>query len=245
MQINPNLPLILRDVGIYDIEACHYTILKNKGFDLSHIDPEDKLGRNIAIGQMMRENPRITSLLRTTTESIINDYININNVHDDEIVIRQYDGLILTRQLQVTNIGHIPLERRKSFTHFISSIKRNSYIALVEWERTVSVKGVAHQYKTMNEIYRDLCLTIDIINKGYRFDKLQQIKDDFFNSDNPSLFGIPGKNNKFNIFLKGYGELEVSQSTLKIMDTDDVDKERYFHYYIEPFTKSIVIESME
>lgn len=114
MQLNPNLPLVMRDVLIYDIEACHYTILKNKGYDLSHVDPEDKIGRNIMIGQMMKENPRITSLLRGTTESIINDYININNIQDDEIVIRQYDGLILTRPLHVTNIGHIPLEQKAS-----------------------------------------------------------------------------------------------------------------------------------
>lgn len=233
----------MRDVHIYDIEACHYTILKNKGFDLSDIDPEDKLGRNIAIGQMMRDNPRITSLLRNTTESVINDYINANSILEDEIVIRQYDGLILTRQIKTTNIGHIPLERRKTFDIFISSIKRNSYIA-IDRERKLSVKGVAHQYDAMNEIYKQLCIAIDV-NKNARFERLQKIKDEFFESDDPGLFGIPLKNGKFNIFLKGYGEIEVSQSTLKIMDTDDVDRERYFHFYIEPFTKSIVIESLE
>ena len=58
------------------------------------------------------------------------------------------------------------------------------------------------------------------------------------------MFGIPVKTGKFNIFLLGYGELEVSQSTLKIMDTDDVDRERYFKFYIEPFTKSIVYENV-
>lgn len=233
----------MRDVHIYDIEACHYTILKNKGFDLSDIDPEDKLGRNIAIGQMMRDNPRITSLLRNTTESVINDYINANSILEDEIVIRQYDGLILTRQIKTTNIGHIPLERRKTFDIFISSIKRNSYIA-IDRERKLSVKGVAHQYDAMNEMYKQLCIAIDV-NKNARFERLQKIKDEFFESDDPGLFGIPLKNGKFNIFLKGYGEIEVSQSTLKIMDTDDVDRERYFHFYIEPFTKSIVIESLE
>jgi hypothetical protein len=242
MQLNPNLPLVMSDVHIYDIEACHYTILKNKGFDLSQVDPEDKLGRNIAIGQMMRDNPRITSLLRTTTESVINDYINVNNILPEEIIIRQYDGLILTRQLKVTNVGHIPLERRKTYASFISSIKRNSYIAQDD-ERNLSVKGVAHQYDEMNEIYKKLCRTVQI-DAVSRFDHLQKIKDEFFESEDPELFGIPLKNGKFNIFLKGYGELEVSQSTLKIMDTDDVDRERYFHFYIEPFTKSIVIESI-
>jgi len=242
MELNPNLPLIMRDLRIYDIESCHYTILKNKGYDLSHIDPEDKLGRNIIIGKMMRDNPRITSLLRTTTESIINDYININNVLEDDIVIRQYDGLILRRKLDVTNIGHIPLEQRQVLRIFISSINRKTYIA-IDSNNEVKVKGVAYRYKAMDEIYKKLCLILDV-TKPSLFTRLQKLKDEFYETENPELFGIPVKNGKFNIFLLGYGELEVSQSTLKIMDTDDVDRERYFKFYIEPFTKSIVYENV-
>ena len=68
------------------------------------------------------------------------------------------------------------------------------------------------------------------------------IKDKFLSSTDPVLFGIPLKDNKINIFLKGYGEMEVSKQTLKIIDTDDIDKDRYFKFYIEPFTKSIVTE---
>jgi hypothetical protein len=242
MQLNPNLPFVMKDVLIYDIEACHYTILKNKGYDLSHIDPEDKLGRNIMIGQMMRDNPRITSLLRNTTESIINDYININNIKDNEIVIRQYDGLLLTRQMHVTNIGHIPLELRQVLRTFVCSIDRKSYIA-IDGNNEIKVKGVSFHYKAMNEIYKKLCLMLDV-NKNSLFTRLQKLKDDFFKTENPDLFGIPVKDGKFNIFLLGYGELEVSQSTLKIMDTDDVDREKYFKFYIEPFTKSIVYENV-
>jgi len=242
MQLNPNLPLILRDVLIYDIEACHYTILNNMGYDLSHIDPEDKLGRNVMIGQMMRDNPRITSLLRGTTESIINDYINENNILENEIVIRQYDGLLLTRLLSVTNIGHIPLEHRDTLRMFVSSIDRKSYIALNS-NNEVKVKGVAFRYPEMDNIYQKLCLMLDV-NKTSLFTRLQKLKDEFYESEDPRLFGIPVKNGKFNIFILGYGELEVSQSTLKIMDTDDVDRDRYFKFYIEPFTKSIVYENV-
>jgi hypothetical protein len=61
-------------------------------------------------------------------------------------------------------------------------------------------------------------------------------------TNNARMFGIPLKNGKVNIFLKGYGEMEISPQTLKIIDTGDIDKERYFKFYIEPFTKSIVIE---
>jgi len=242
MEINKNLKLILKDVHVYDIEACHYTILNNLGFDLTDVDPNDKLGRNIKIGQMMRDNPRLTSLLRTTTESVINDYITKNDIQDDEIVIRQYDGLILTRQLNYTNIGHIPLERRRSFSIFISSIDRRKFIAK-DNNLEYSFKGISHRYEKMDNFYKELC-SIASIDKGSMLTRLQRIRDTIFNSDDSDLFGIPSKNGKIIIFLKGYGELEISKSTLRIMDTEDVDRERYFKLYIEPFTKSIVFENV-
>ena len=242
MKLNENLPFILRDIYIYDIEACHYTILKNRGFDLSGIDQEDKLKRNILIGQMMRENPRITSLLRTTTDSIINDYVNINNIKENEIIIRQYDGLILTRKLTTTNIGHVPLECREKLEVFISSITRASYIASNS-DNNIKIKGVSFRYSEIDNIYKKLCSVVTK-NKNSMFKSLQKIKDEFYTSENSYLFAIPTKNGKYNIFLKGYGDLEVSQSTVKIMDTDDVDRVRYFKFYIEPFTKSIVYENV-
>lgn len=243
MDINKNLKLILRDVNVYDIESCHYTILNNLGFDLTGIDPTDKLGRNIKIGQMMRDNARITTLLRTTTESIINDYINANNVQDDEIVIRQYDGMLLTRTLANTNVGPIPLERRKTFQIFITSIDRRKYIAL-DNNLEISIKGIPYRYEAMDEIYKTLCKIVFDSSKGVMFSRLQKIRDKIFTSEDTKLFGIPTKNGKYIIFLKGYGEIQISKSTLRIMDTEDIDRERYFKFYIEPFTKSIVLENV-
>ena len=242
MEVNKNLRLILRDLHLYDIKACHYTIMNNLGFDLKDIDPNDKLGRNIKIGQMMRDNPRITSLLRNTTEAIIDDYITKNKVQDDEIVIRQYDGIILTRLLEHTNIGHIPLERRKTYQKFIASIDRRKFIA-IDNNFEISIKGISHRYKKMDSIYIRLCKLSDF-SKDRMFFHLQKIKNEIFNSHDSELFGIPTKGDKLTIFLKGYGEIEISPSTLRIMDTEDVDREKYFKFYIEPFTKSIVFENV-
>lgn len=241
MKLNNNLRLILRDVHVYDIEACHYTILNNLGFDLTGVDPEDKIGRNIHFGKMMRDNPKITHLLRNTTESIISDYISKNKIQDNEIVIRQYDGLLLTRMLTNTNIGHIPLERRNTFQIFISSIDRTKYIAY-DNNFEVTIKGVANRYELMDQMYLKLCKIVMMGNKDSIFSNLQKIKDTILNSKDANLFGVPTKDDKVIIFLNGYGELEVSKSTLKIMDTNDIDRERYFKYYIEPFTKSTVFE---
>ena len=242
MDINKKVKLILHDVNSYDIEACHYTILNKLGFDLSDINPEDKLGRNIKIGQMMKANKRITHLLRKTTESIIDDYITKNNVLDDEIIIRQYDGIILTRQLQITNIGHIPLERRQSFQQFVISIDRKKFIAR-DNENNITLKGIPYRYPEMDKLYIRICNIIEL-SKDRIFYNLQKIKDEVYTSQNPNLFGIPTKQNKMIIFLKGYGEIEVSESTLKIIDTVDIDRQRYFDYYIKPFAKSIVFENV-
>lgn len=216
--------------------------MKNSGYDVSGIDESDKLGRNIIIGQMMRDNPKLTSLLRNTTESIINDYINKNKIKDYEIVIRQYDGLLLTRTLEHTNIGHIPLERRKTFQIFLSSIDRKKYIAL-DNNLEVEIKGIPYRYEQMDNIYKRLCKSLDM-NRESLYRNLKNIKDEILTSNNNMLYGIPTKTGKYTVFLKGYGELEITSSTLKILDSDDIDKKKYFEFYIEPFTKSIVIETV-
>ena len=240
MKINPNVKLVLRDVFLYDIEACHYTIMKKLGFDLTGVDYEDKLKRNIQIGQMMRKNPKLTSLLRNTTRSIIDEYISRNNIQDDDIILRQYDGIIITKRLTETNMHHVPLNMQKNFQIFISSIDRQKYISLDSNFKT-TVKGVAFKYDEINNIYKQIC-RINYAKKISIFRNLQHIKDKFMTSNNPYLFGIPLSNGKVNIFLKGYGEMEISKQTLKLIDTDDIDKEKYFSLYLEPFTKSIVIE---
>ena len=240
MKINPNLKLVMKDLYLYDIEACHYNIMKKLGMDVSELDANDKTGRNIQIGKMMRKNPRLTSVLRNTTRSIIDEYIRRNNIQDDEIVIRQYDGLILNRGLQETNIGQIPLNRRKFYEIFIASIDRTKYISFDNTLKT-SIKGVPFRYPHIDAIYEKIC-KLNFGKKGAIFRGLQNIKDDFLSSEESKLFGVPLKNGKFNVFLKRYGEMQVSGQTLKIMDTDDIDKERYFNFYIIPFTKSIVYE---
>jgi hypothetical protein len=240
MELNEKLNLVLKDVFLYDIEACHYTILNNLGYDVSKLNYDDKFERNKQIGKMMRDNPRLTSLLRNKTESTINEYILKNNVTEDQIVIRQYDGLILTRGLRETNISEISLDLRRNFEIFIMSIDRTKYIARDSKGET-TIKGVPFRYPEMDALYEKIC-RINFGNKSAIFKMLHKIKTDFLYSDNPHLFGVPLKNEKFNVNLKVYGELEISKQTLKIMDPDDIDKQKYFDFYITPFTKSIVAE---
>jgi hypothetical protein len=244
MKINDKISLIQRnDVYLYEIESCHYTILNNLGYELNGVDPENKKERNIKIGQMMKQNPRLINLLRKTTESVISDYLLKNKIKDDEIVIRQYDGVLLTKQLEYTNLGHIPLEKRQTFQKFIISIDRNKYIGM-DNNFSIVLKGISNRHEKIDAIYKRLCKLTDL-NKDSIFSHLQNIKDEILTSTDPELFGIPTKDGKFIIFLKGYGEITISKPTLTILDTNDIDRKKYFDAYISPFTKSIVFETVK
>ena len=215
--------------------------MQNLGLDMTGIEQENKIERNIQNGKMMRKNPKLTSLLRNTTKSIIDEYMRVNGITEDDIVIRQYDGVLLYKKLlRITDLKGIPLNIRKHFLVFISSIDRKKYIGL-DSENKTSVKGVSYKYDGINQIYSQIC-KINFNNKETIFRHLQRIKDHMMTTNNAKMFGIPVGNDKFNIFLKGYGQVEVTQATLKIMDPEDIDRERYFKFYIEPFTKSIVVD---
>lgn len=240
MKINEKCSLVMRDVYLYDITACHYSILEKMGFDLRDIDKSNKTKRNIQIGKMMQDNPRLTSLLRTSTESIVDNYIKVNQLKEDDIVIRQYDGIIVKKPLAQIPDHSIPLEFRSIFLTFISSIDRTSYIASDGNE--ITIKGVAYRYDQIDHYLSKLAKIEFIRGKETIFRRMQYIKNDFFNSKDVSLYCIPVGKDTFKVYLKDYGELEITQHTINIMDVDDIDKQRYFDFYLKPFTSSITVE---
>lgn len=239
MNINKDCKLFLRDIYSYDISSCHYTILKKIGIDLSGIDENDKEGRNIQIGIMMRDNPRITRVLRSTTEATISEYLNINNIKDEDIILRQYDGVIITKRMKDITSCNLPIELQDVFQNFIISIDRRQYIAYNG--KNSKIRGVPHLYPEMKKIL-DKLSRINYSNKTVLFQSLQKIKDEILMSNNPKLYCIPISDEKYNVFLKKYGEITITKNAIKLIDTDEIDKLKYFDYYIRQFTQSIVLE---
>ena len=122
MNINKNCKLFMRDVYLYDISACHYTIMQNLGFDLSKIDKTNKEKRNTQIGLLMRDNPKLTTILRSTTSSLIDEYLLRNNITEDDLIIRQYDGVITKKPIKEIVNPSMPLELRSIFQVMIISL---------------------------------------------------------------------------------------------------------------------------
>lgn len=238
MEINKSCPLLLKDVYHYDITSCHYVIIKRLGYDVSQIDKDDKLKRNTQIGLMMRDNPKLTTIIRSITNSTIDDYLLRNHVTGDELILRQYDGVIVTKPLHETDL-HIPLDFRSSFQFMLISINRRMYISY--GGKGVSIKGVSYRYQQMDSIYEKIIKICDR-NKYKVFKTLQEIKDEVLIWGKPQLYTIPVSETKCNVFLKHYGQTQISKSMVKIMDPRDIDREEYYNHYIRPFAKSLVIE---
>jgi len=239
MNINKNCKLFLSNVYSYDISSCHYNILKSLNIDISNIEKDDKLKRNIQIGKLMRDNPKLTTTIRSTTEALIDEYILRNKIFKDDILIRQYDGFMSLKPLKQTTDIYLPIDLQSIFSVFIISLDRTKFIATDGSK--ISIKGVSHRYEEVDEIYKKI-LFINYANKNSTFVSLQNIKNEVLSSNNAKLYCIPSGEEKYNIFLKQYGQFEISETLINVMDTDDIDKERYFNYYFQNFFDSIVIE---
>jgi hypothetical protein len=235
---NKSSKLILSDVYLYDISSCHYRILESTGFDVSHIDKDDKLKRNTQIGLIIRTNPRIGTLLRNITNSTISDFLARNSVTENELILRAYDGFIVTRKLEIMD-ANLPIEYRRNYYILIFSSDRQRYLATDM--SGVSIKGVPHRYEEMDKILTQVA-QLNFVNKTLLFKGLQRIKDSIIYGEDPNLYCIPVGDRKYNIFFKAYGQTEISESLIKILDTDDIDREKYFDFYIRPFAESIVLE---
>jgi len=238
MDINKNCKLFLRGVYLYDISSCHYVILEKLGFDVSNIDKNDKEKRNTQIGLAIRDNPRLGSMLRSITTSTIDEYLKENNVSDDDIILRQYDGILVTKRLTITK-GHIPLDLQKFFDIFIISIDRSCYLGFTP--DSVTIKGVPNRYQKIDDVYEKLS-KINYNSKESIFKGLEEVKKLIFNTDDVMLFCIESEEDKYSIILKQYGEIEVSKSTAKLLDMDEIDRQKYFDFYLKPFTMSICKE---
>lgn len=239
MEINKNCNLVLNDIYVYDIEKCHYSILNKFGYNIDYIDKNDKESRNIQIGYLMKNNPNLTHILRLITKSLVDEFILQNNIKENEIISRQYDGLLITRPVKIVD-QFINFNLRDIYLKMIISINRDNYICINNKNKVI-VKGISNKYENINNIYLNL-LNINYMSKRSIFNNLQRIKNNIIYNENSELFCIPDKNNKFIIYLKQFGQFKISETIINLIDIDEIDKEWYFKEYLKPFFDSIVLE---
>lgn len=234
--------LIVRDVFSYDIVACHYNLLEKFQYNMTNIDKSDKLKRNIQIGKIMRDNESIKTRLRETTARIIDDYISFNELGEEDIIIRQYDGFLTTKRLMETEKSVLPIVLQNRYDIFLISIDKGMYIAFDNLRNKVRVKGVPSIYKGIEKYYAKLIRIVDIENKSRVLDNLENLKKSFYNETDMNIFAIPVDDDEVEIIFKSFGQIKVKRNTLYYMTEDEVDKEFYYDFYLHSFVQSVVLE---
>jgi len=237
MNFNPTCNYFLNNIYSYDIVSCHYNILRKINYDVTHIDPSNKFERNRQIGLLEKKNKQLSLFLRDTTKKIIDGILKKNDVKEDQLILRQYDGIMLTRSLKYTEYI-LPIELKSIFVNFLISRNRQSFIA-IDNKNQLTVKGIPFKYDGIENVYKEI-LNINFLNKDILFYSLEKIRKDMINSNNIKIFSIP-KDDKFIICFKKYGKIEISKHVLNLVDSNEIDKKWYFDFYIRPFTESLTL----
>jgi len=238
MKINEKSKLVLNNIFLYDVESCHYNILESLGYDISNIIKDDKNKRNIQIGYLMKKYPNMINILRKITEAMVSDFLIRNKITDQDIITRQYDGLLLN-PIKIID-DNTSLKLRDVYINFIISSDRSSYIAINN-KNEITAKGIANKYEKMNDFYLKL-LKINFLSKESIFRSLQRIKDELINNEDPEIFIIQTDDQYCEINLLKYGKMKISETVIQMIDCNDIDKEIYFNKYLKPFIDSIVVE---
>jgi len=229
--------MFFRTVYVYDIEACHQNILRSLNIEID-LKGLEKLEKNIKIGKLQNIYPNLKDILRKITNSIIDVFKKENNVSEKEIIIQQYDGLISTRILKPMKVGNIKIFLREVYDYLIMShYNKTSYIAVNFSKNKYIFKGISNKYEEI-EKYLTRLLNINFSDKSIIFEELKNIKENLINSQDIHDFIIIKDNENF-LILKKYGVVKISSTIKKMIDLKDIDKERYFDYYLLPFTKTI------
>jgi len=237
MIINKDCSLILSNLYYYDIPMCYYNILKSIGWDLSNIDPINKEERNIKIGILQKNNKELSRYLINSTDNIINSYLKFNKIDTNtELIVRQRDGIIVTRKLDCNTIT-IPLEYRSFILRIVIDSNRIKFLTIYE-NGEVETKGIRD--KPEDSSFYAMFNNISFSNYRSIIDSIESMRRSIFTSDNIYWFSIPCEEG-YLVPIKKYGMIKLKKSTLTVVDMEDIDRNYIWRNYIWDFCNSILL----
>lgn len=237
MLINKECELILHNLFDYDIQSCYYTILKNIDSDLiNDIDPTDKKSRNIKIGLLQKEKPKLAQFLLQKTTNIIDLYLEENDINPKDIIWRQKDGIILTKNLKNTNIT-TEIQFKGLILTMISSIKRDRVLFVYDNQKVVP-KGIKN--KTVSIEFFDMFSGLNYTTPNTIMNGIEVIRQKIFESNNPFWF-IRELDNQYLIPIKNKGIITAPKSFLLSLDPNSIDKTIVWDNYVWPFCQTLLL----
>lgn len=234
--INQTCPLVLHNLYSYDIQSCYPTILQRQFYDFDNIDLDNKEERSIYIGKQQIGNEGLSKFLIKSAESLVSFYLQENNLSDEEIIVTQRDGFIITKLLDVDD-QFIDMKLRGLIDFLIISIDREKYLVLEDDK--IIIKGMPYFYDGLLAFY-DQFKKLNFYNKTILFEQLENIKNSILNCTEVEPFLIPRNENSY-IVITYKGSLQVSNP--EYVDISMINKPKYFNHYFRDFLRSIYLES--
>lgn len=222
---------IYSDLYEYDFEACVYNILNNLGYDLSNINFHDKEQRNISIGLLQKDNPRLKYVLAKSMKNLIKLYIKENNISEDSIVWKQKDGFIIDKPLVVNNTT-MTISFKNHVSKLIKTIDKTKILILYK-DDSIAVKGMIQ--KPLDISFYKLLFNLDFSHRKKLLEGCEVIKNKFLDGTNIKWYVRLSKDGTYTIPMKGDVLLKINESSLWSVDINDVDKQIIFDNYIYPF----------
>jgi hypothetical protein len=235
MPINKTCNFINRDLYFYDFKSAYPRIMGGIDWDFSNVDLNDKEGRNIQIGLSQRGNENLSSYLINTVTSMVDYYIKRNGLKEEDIVVTQRDGLIVKKQLLITD-ELMNLDFRGIIELLIVTTDRKKYLYVKDG--IVDVKGVQNVYDTLFEIYNRF-KNLNFFDKKILYSQLHAIKKSVFKIEDKKFFMIPFNEEIVVQSLNG-PRVVSGESAFSIKD---IDKLKYYNHYFREFVESVFLET--
>jgi len=233
--INQTCPLVLHDLYGYDIQSAYPTILGKQFYDFGNIDLNNKQERNIFIGHQQKGNQNLSQFLIKSAESLVNFYLQENNLTEDEIITTQRDGFIIRRLLD-NHDQFIDMKLRELIDFLIISVDREKFLYLEDGK--IIVKGMPYFYDGLMVFYNQF-KNLNFYNKSTLFEQIEQIKNLVLNCENVQPFLIP-KNEQTFMVITYKGSIEIKDPDF--VDPKTIDKTKYFDHFFRCFLRSIYLE---
>ena len=237
MVISSNCNYIISSLFSYDFTSCSYNILKSIGWDLSKIDKENKIKRNIQIGLLQRDNPRLTEFILNSIDDLVNSYFDINKIKNEDVIIRARDGFIITKSLSIID-STMPIDLRGTISKMVISYDRTKYLA-IHTDGKVEVKGI--RSKTLDSSFYILFRNLNFSTKRGLLIGIERLRQSILKSDRVKWFVREQEDKSYLVPIIGSGLLKLNKSSLRLVDTDEIDKQFLWDEYIWPFARSILI----
>lgn len=231
-----NNPFILSDLYQYDFSACAYNILKNSGFDVTKICFDNKKLRNIQIGLLQRDNPLLAGFISSNIENLIDFYLKENKVKKEEIILRQKDGLTLTRPITKTDMT-MPLDFVGNISKLIFSVDRHKWIIIYTGGEVVP-KGFSDL--PIDYSFFDMFKNLNYSNCKSLSKGMELIRRSVHTSTNKDWFCIED-DDQFLVPIKNMGLMKFRKSVVYNLDINDIDKRFVWEDYLWPICRAIIV----